>query len=66
MWGGNQLTLTVVESYACDGNNLRLEEAWRAYRDIEAVSQDLVQTGAPTIASGCRAAIRHKARLETC
>jgi hypothetical protein len=42
----------------------RLEEAPDAYKDIEAVGQDLVDAGVANIAGWCRARISYKVRNE--
>jgi RNA-splicing ligase RtcB len=48
----------------CDEKDLVFEEAPDAYKDVEAVGQDLVDAGAAKIVGWCRARISYKVRNE--
>jgi RNA-splicing ligase RtcB len=48
----------------CDEKDLVFEEAPDAYKDVEAVGQDLVDAGAAIIVGWCRARISYKIRNE--
>jgi RNA-splicing ligase RtcB len=49
----------------CDEKDLVFEEAPEAYKDVQAVGQDLVDTGAANIVGRCRARVSYKVRNET-
>ncbi|KNG51321.1 release factor h-coupled family protein [Stemphylium lycopersici] len=49
----------------CDEKDLVFEEAPDAYKDVEAVGQDLVDAGAANVVGWCRARISYKVRNET-
>jgi RNA-splicing ligase RtcB len=48
----------------CDEKDLVFEEAPDAYKDVEAVGQDLVDAGAANVVGWCRARISYKVRIE--
>jgi RNA-splicing ligase RtcB len=48
----------------CDEKNLVWEEAPEAYKDVEAVGQDLVDAGVAEIVGRCRARVSYKVRNE--
>ncbi|KAK1915452.1 hypothetical protein P3342_003262 [Pyrenophora teres f. teres] len=49
----------------CDEKDVVFEEAPDAYKDVEAVGQDLADAGAANIVGWCRARISYKVRNET-
>lgn len=49
----------------CDEKDLVFEEAPEAYKDVEAVGQDLVDAGVATVVGWCRARVSYKVRNET-
>ena len=49
----------------CDEKDLVFEEAPDAYKDVQAVGQDLVDASAAHIVGWCRARISYKVRNET-
>jgi RNA-splicing ligase RtcB len=49
----------------CDEKDLVFEEAPDAYKDVQAVGQDLVDAGAAHVVGWCRARISYKVRNET-
>jgi len=50
----------------CDEKDVVFEEAPEAYKDVEAVGQDLADAGAANIVGWCRARISYKVRKERC
>ena len=50
----------------CDEKDLVFEEAPDAYKDVQAVSQDLVDADAAQVVGWCRSRISYKVRNETC
>ncbi|CAN9107420.1 unnamed protein product [Alternaria alternata] len=50
----------------CDEKGLVFEEAPDAYKDVQAVSQDLVDADAAQVVGWCRSRISYKVRNETC
>ncbi|KAH8730983.1 tRNA-splicing ligase [Phaeosphaeriaceae sp. PMI808] len=50
----------------CDEKELAWEEAPAAYKDVELVGQDLVDTGVASIVGRCRARVSYKVRKEAC
>lgn len=48
----------------CDEKDLVFEEAPDAYKDVQAVGQDLVDAGAAAIVGWCRARVSYKVRIE--
>jgi RNA-splicing ligase RtcB len=48
----------------CDEKDLVFEEAPDAYKDVQAVGQDLVDAGVATIVGWCRARVSYKVRNE--
>ena len=48
----------------CDEKDLVFEEAPEAYKDVEAVGQDLADAGAANVVGWCRARISYKVRKE--
>lgn len=48
----------------CDEKDLVFEEAPDAYKDVEAVGQDLVDAGVATVVGWCRARVSYKVRDE--
>jgi RNA-splicing ligase RtcB len=48
----------------CDEKDLVWEEAPDAYKDVELVGQDLVDTGVAQIVGRCRARVSYKVRNE--
>ncbi|CAO2650449.1 Nn.00g017410.m01.CDS01 [Neocucurbitaria sp. VM-36] len=48
----------------CDEKDLVFEEAPDAYKDVEAVGQDLVEAGVASIVGRCRARVSYKVRNE--
>lgn len=48
----------------CDEKDLVYEEAPEAYKDVEAVGQDLVDAGVARMAGWCRARVSYKVRKE--
>lgn len=58
--GGNTEGTWVV----CDEKDLIFEEAPDAYKDVQAVGQDLVDAGVATVMGWCRARVSYKVRNE--
>lgn len=48
----------------CDEKDLVYEEAPDAYKDVQAVGQDLVDAGFATVVGWCRARVSYKVRNE--
>jgi RNA-splicing ligase RtcB len=48
----------------CDEKDLVFEEAPGAYKDVQAVGQDLVDAGVANIVGWCRARVSYKVRNE--
>ena len=59
--GGDEGTWVI-----CDEKDLVFEEAPDAYKDVQAVGQDLVDAGVATIVGWCRARVSYKVRNENC
>jgi len=49
----------------CDEKDLVFEEAPEAYKDVEAVGQDLADAGVAMVVGWCRARVSYKVRDES-